>query len=93
MNSWPMNSCNPALWCGWFMDDDTSGILAVVHQLHHGVNVAEAIKVGAVWHRVTGAQADLANTAVALDRLTRIAGSPSGAFIADEAPPTSPCDK
>ena len=51
-------------------------------ELHHGVNLAEAIKCGAVWYRVSRNQSDLKNTAIALDHLTRIAGSPSGAFIA-----------
>eukprot|EP01043_Picozoa_sp_COSAG02_P060562 COSAG02_NODE_7940_length_2777_cov_2.516804_2_plen_458_part_00 len=53
-------------------------------ELHHGVNLAEAIKVGAVWYRVSRDVRDLDNTRAALDHLTRIAGSPSGAFIADE---------
>ena len=51
-------------------------------ELHHGVNLAEAIKCGAVWYRVSRNESDLNNTAIALDHLTRIAGSPSGAFIA-----------
>ena len=66
------------IWMNWDILNLTE------KELHHGVNLAEAIKLGAVWSRVTGQQSDLHNTAVALDRLTRIAGSPSGAFISDE---------
>ena len=61
-------------------------------ELHHGVNLAEAIKVGAVWYRVSRDKKDLENTQVALEHLTSIAGSPSGAFFADEiyTPPNTP---
>ena len=50
------------------------------------MNLAEAIKCGAVWYRVSRNESDLNNTAIALDHLTRIAGSPSGAFIAGAWP-------
>jgi hypothetical protein len=53
-------------------------------EMHHGVNIAQAIKLGAVWYRVSGDKDDLDNTAIALDRLDRIAGAPSGAYFADE---------
>lgn len=76
-------------WQARFLDDGpiwTDADMDPGHEkeMHHGVNLAQAIKLGAVWYRVSKAQADLDNTAIALDRLDRLAGAPSGAYMSDE---------
>ena len=62
------NGARP-VWDWTFDNDDLTE-----KEMHHGVNLAQAVKLGAVWHRVSGAPSDLRNTAVALDRLDRRAG-------------------
>ncbi|KAK7060778.1 hypothetical protein VNI00_000510 [Paramarasmius palmivorus] len=50
----------------------------------HGVNVAEALKAGAVAYRFTHNETELSATSAAWDRLFRYHGRPSGVFAADE---------
>lgn len=50
----------------------------------HGVNNAQAIKTGAVWSMVSGAQTDRSATRKMLEELDRYHGLPNGMFSCDE---------
>jgi hypothetical protein len=53
-------------------------------QIHHGVNIMEAIKTGPVWSRVTGNASDLNNAAAALNWIDKYAYSSDGTMTAGD---------
>lgn len=62
---------------GLFLDDD-------VAKSTHGVNNAQAIKTGAVWYQVSGAQADRSAVLRVISDLDNYHGLPNGMFSCDE---------
>lgn len=58
-----------------------------VHLLHHGVDIGEAMKTGALNYRMTGDARDLQNPAIALQWADRQLHMSDGMYVADEVVP------
>lgn len=57
---------------------------ATTHLLRHGVDIGEALKLGALWWRVSGAQSDWDNPAAALQWADSYLHMADGMYMADE---------
>lgn len=78
-------------WEDWFAEgvdpfapNNDGEISGTVHLLRHGVDIGQAMKTGALWWRVDGDAADLANPGAALDWAESYLHRPDGMYFADE---------